>query len=110
MRQILLYTLVCLVFVEPCFGTSDSKEARLKEIILELESINNAQSSTIDELQNRNNKLESLSDSRLQTLEKQDKELKELANSYRKRRTSWVFDTVVITVASFSIGYAIGRR
>lgn len=110
MRQILLYTLVCLVFVEPCFGTSDSKEARLKEIILELESINNAQSNTIAELQNRNNKLESLSDSRLQTLEKQDKELKELANSYRKRRTSWVFDTVVITVASFSIGYAIGRR
>lgn len=110
MRHILLLTLVYSVFVGPCFGTSDSKEARLKEIILELESINNAQLNTIDELQNQNNELESLSNSRLQTLEKQDKELKELANSYRKRRTSWVFDTVVITVASFSIGYAIGRR
>lgn len=110
MRQILLYTLVYSVFVGPCFGISDSKEARLKEIILELENINNAQSNTIDELQKQNNELESLSDSRLQTLEKQDKELKELANSYRKQRTSWVFNTVVIMAACFSTGYAIGRR
>lgn len=109
MRQILLLTLVCLVFVGHCFGISDSEAARLKEIVLELENINNMQLNTIDELQKQNTEMQNLSDSKQVQLNKQNRELKELANSYRKQKISWAFSTVAVTVVSFSTGYMIGR-